>query len=70
MSNKKKIFILLGVVISLIILTASGSFAAGKKRIILIDPAHGGKEQGVKLTGERLRKKYYAGRCSGREKRN
>jgi len=33
-------------------LTASGSFAAGKKRIILIDPAHGGKEQGVKLTGD------------------
>lgn len=52
MSNKKKIFILLGVVVSLIILTASGSFAAGKKRIILIDPAHGGKEQGVKLTGD------------------
>ncbi|MFA5322850.1 MAG: N-acetylmuramoyl-L-alanine amidase [Smithella sp.] len=52
MFTKKKIFLLLGVLMSFLILTAFGSFAAEKKRIIMIDPAHGGKEQGIKLTSD------------------
>lgn len=52
MLNKKKILLLLGVLMSILILTASGLFAAEKKRIIMIDPAHGGKEQGIKLTSD------------------
>jgi len=39
----------MGILMSLLIFTSGDLSAAGKKKIILIDPAHGGKEQGIKL---------------------
>ncbi|KFZ44362.1 hypothetical protein DS62_00180 [Smithella sp. SC_K08D17] len=49
MLDKKKILLILGILVSLLIFTSGDLSAAGKKKIILIDPAHGGKEQGIKL---------------------
>ena len=49
MLDKKKILLILGILVSLLIFTSGDLSAAGKKKIILVDPAHGGKEQGIKL---------------------
>ncbi|KQC08852.1 MAG: hypothetical protein APR62_03880 [Smithella sp. SDB] len=49
MLDKKKILLIIGILTSLLIFISGESYAAGKKKIILIDPAHGGKEQGIKL---------------------
>ncbi|HAR49180.1 hypothetical protein ER57_00930 [Smithella sp. SCADC] len=49
MLDKKKILLIMGILMSLLIFTSGDLSAAGKKKIILIDPAHGGKEQGIKL---------------------
>jgi N-acetylmuramoyl-L-alanine amidase len=50
MLDKKKILLIMGILMSLLILTSGDLSATGKKKIILIDPAHGGKEQGVKMS--------------------
>lgn len=52
MLKKKKIVLVLGVLMALLIFNVCESWAAEKKRIILIDPAHGGKEQGIALNGD------------------
>jgi len=49
MLDKKKILLIMGILMSLLIFTSGDLSAAGKKKIILVDPAHGGKEQGIKL---------------------
>jgi N-acetylmuramoyl-L-alanine amidase len=50
MLDKKKIFLIMGILMSFLICTTGELSATGKKKVILIDPAHGGKEQGLKLT--------------------
>lgn len=52
MLNKKKILLIVSVLMCFVFCAALNLPAAGKKRIILIDPAHGGKEQGIKLTND------------------
>ncbi|KUG23731.1 n-acetylmuramoyl-l-alanine amidase [hydrocarbon metagenome] len=52
MLNKKRILITIGIIVSILIFASGQLFAAGKKKIILIDPAHGGKDQGVKLNND------------------
>jgi N-acetylmuramoyl-L-alanine amidase len=52
MFDKKKIFLIFIVLISFFICAAVVMSATGKKRIIVIDPAHGGKEQGIRLTND------------------
>lgn len=49
MSDKKKILLIMGILISLFTFASGELYAAGKKKIILIDPAHGGKDPGLKL---------------------
>lgn len=48
MFNKKKLLVI-GIIITLFIFASCQLFAAGKKKIILVDPAHGGKDQGIEL---------------------
>lgn len=52
MSDKKKLLLVLGILMSFLICATCGVSAMGKKRILLIDPAHGGKDPGVKLTND------------------
>jgi N-acetylmuramoyl-L-alanine amidase len=52
MLDKKKILLIMGILMSLIIFTSGDLSATGKKKIILIDPAHGGKDQGVKISND------------------
>ena len=52
MFDKKKILLILCVLISFFICVTVVMSATGKKRVIVIDPAHGGKEQGIKLTND------------------
>lgn len=48
----KKILILLSVFMVLIVLPAAGFADVKKKHTLLIDPAHGGNEPGLKLSGD------------------
>jgi N-acetylmuramoyl-L-alanine amidase len=52
MFDKKKILLMFCILISFFICTTSNLYATGKKSIIIIDPAHGGKDQGIKLTND------------------
>lgn len=52
MLNKKRILLFISIMISLLIFSSGQLSAAGKKKIILIDPAHGGKDQGLKLSDD------------------
>lgn len=49
MPNKKIILLYISIIMSLLIFSSGQLSAAGGKIIILIDPAHGGEDQGVKL---------------------
>ena len=50
--DKNKIFLLLGIFVCSLIFMVLEPSAMGKKRIILIDPAHGGQETGIKLKND------------------
>jgi len=53
MSEKKKnLFVLSILAIAFLFCSVAGVAAEGKKRVILIDPAHGGKETGLKLNDD------------------
>ena len=52
MFDKKKILLMFCILASFFICTTFNLYATGKKHIILIDPAHGGKDQGIKLTND------------------
>jgi N-acetylmuramoyl-L-alanine amidase len=52
MFNKKNILLISGILVCFLFCVALNLSAAGKKYVILIDPAHGGKDQGVKLTSD------------------
>jgi N-acetylmuramoyl-L-alanine amidase len=52
MFNNKKILLILSIFISFLICATFELSAMGKKRIIVIDPAHGGKDLGIKLTND------------------
>jgi N-acetylmuramoyl-L-alanine amidase len=52
MFNKKNILLVFGILVCFLFCAALPSSAMGKKRIILIDPAHGGQDQGIKLTSD------------------
>jgi N-acetylmuramoyl-L-alanine amidase len=52
MFDKKKILLIFCVLIAFFICATVVMSATGKKHIIVIDPAHGGKEQGIKLTND------------------
>lgn len=52
MLNKNKILLIISIIMSLLIFASGQLSAAGKKKIILIDPAHGGKDQGVKINND------------------
>ena len=49
MFDKKKKLLILCILMSFLICATGDLSAAGKKKIILIDPAHGGKDPGIKL---------------------
>lgn len=51
MFNKKRIFTVLCIFVYSLTFISLNLFAAEKKRVILIDPAHGGQDTGVQLTG-------------------
>ena len=52
MLDKKKILLIMGILMSLLIFMSGDLSATGKKKIILIDPAHGGKDQGVNMSND------------------
>lgn len=52
MLDKKKILLIMGILMSLLIFTSGDLSATGKKKIILIDPAHGGKDLGVNMSND------------------
>lgn len=52
MLEKKKILFILGILACFLFCTVLDLSAMGKKRIILIDPAHGGQDKGIKLTDD------------------
>lgn len=52
MFNKKNILLIFGILVCFLFCVALNLSAAGKKYVILIDPAHGGKDQGIKLTSD------------------
>jgi N-acetylmuramoyl-L-alanine amidase len=51
MFDKKRILSLLCIVVYFMLFISLNLFAAEKKRTMLIDPAHGGQDVGVQLTG-------------------
>jgi N-acetylmuramoyl-L-alanine amidase len=52
MFDKKKILLMIFVLMSFVICAAFDASATEKKSVILIDPAHGGKDQGIELTND------------------
>lgn len=52
MFDKKKILLVLSIMVCFLFYAALELSAMQKKRIILIDPAHGGQDQGIKLTND------------------
>jgi N-acetylmuramoyl-L-alanine amidase len=52
MFDKKKILLVLSILISVLICMSGDLSAVAKKKVILIDPAHGGKDPGIKLTND------------------
>jgi N-acetylmuramoyl-L-alanine amidase len=52
MFDKKKILLIPGIIVLFLICATLEPSAMGKKHIILIDPAHGGQDQGIKLTDD------------------
>ncbi len=52
MLNKQKILLMLSILVCFLICAVCELSAMGKKHIILIDPAHGGQDQGIKLTND------------------
>jgi N-acetylmuramoyl-L-alanine amidase len=50
--NKKILLVLVGIMACLLFCLSLNASALGKKRIILIDPAHGGQDKGLKLTND------------------
>lgn len=57
MSYKKRILIIAGILMSFLFCVSAASYAAAKtaaasqKHVIMIDPAHGGKDAGIKMSG-------------------
>jgi len=52
MFNKKNSLLIFGILLCFLFCVALELSAAEKKHVILIDPAHGGKDQGIKLTSD------------------
>jgi N-acetylmuramoyl-L-alanine amidase len=58
MSQKKRVFLILGILMSFLFCVSQASHAATtaaapqKKHVIVIDPAHGGQDAGIKMTGD------------------
>jgi len=52
MFNKKNILLIIGIFVCFAFCAACELSAMEKKHIILIDPAHGGQDQGIKLTND------------------
>jgi len=52
MFNKKNILLIIGIFVCFVFCAACELSAMEKKHIILIDPAHGGQDQGIKLTND------------------
>jgi N-acetylmuramoyl-L-alanine amidase len=52
MFDKKNILLIIGILVCFVFCAACELSAMGKKHIILIDPAHGGEDQGIKLTND------------------
>jgi N-acetylmuramoyl-L-alanine amidase len=49
MFDNKKLFLILGILMSFLFCISVESFAAEKKHVIIIDPSHGGQDQGIKI---------------------
>jgi N-acetylmuramoyl-L-alanine amidase len=52
MFDKKNILLIIGILVCFVFCAACELSAMEKKHIILIDPAHGGEDQGIKLTND------------------
>jgi N-acetylmuramoyl-L-alanine amidase len=52
MFDKKKILLILCILMSFLICATGDLSAAGKKKVIVIDPEHGGKDPGIKLNND------------------
>ncbi|HUN55427.1 MAG TPA: N-acetylmuramoyl-L-alanine amidase [Smithella sp.] len=52
MFNKKNMWLIIGICVCFIFCAAYELSAMGKKHVILVDPAHGGQDQGVKLMND------------------
>jgi N-acetylmuramoyl-L-alanine amidase len=56
MFNKKNILLVFGILVCFLFCAILDLSAMQKKRVILIDPAHGGQDQGIKLTSDAYEK--------------
>jgi N-acetylmuramoyl-L-alanine amidase len=52
MLKTKKILLVMSILMCILICLPGTMWAAGKKKVIMIDPAHGGKDPGVKISNE------------------